>query len=74
MSAPTLRLCSVLTWGAGKTKLLTPEEAFSYLKSGATFTDNVEHFAKGHGGEVYIYKSKSKIKLSDWSKAVRLGI
>ena len=25
--------------------------------------------AKGRGGEVYIYKSKSKIKLSDWSKA-----
>ena len=24
----------------GKTKLLTPEEAFSYLKSGATYSDN----------------------------------
>ena len=48
---------------------LSPEEAFTYLTRGITFTKNVEHFCKAKGGDVYLYKAETNVKMSDWSKA-----
>ena len=41
----------------------------NFLKEGEYFTDNVKDFARGKGGELYLYKAESKLNIKDWSKA-----
>ena len=48
---------------------LGPDEAYYHLQNESKYTDNILDFAKGRGGEVYIYKSDNIVNMKDWSRA-----